>query len=124
MQSWLFKIAHNLVVDHLRKREKRKVTHLDEVEIPDDGNIDEVVETSLRMPKLARALEQLTENQREVIGLRFFGGLSSGETGRMMGKSDGAVREMQRAALSRLRQLMNDTESSGLRPDHHKDDVS
>ena len=124
MQSWLFKIAHNLVVDHLRKRKKQKITHLDEVEIPDDGDIDEVVETSLRVPKLARALEQLTENQREVIGLRFFGGLSSAETGRMMGKSDGAVREMQRAALSRLRELMNDTEASGLRPDHREGGVS
>ena len=48
----------------------------------------------------------LTQEQREVLGLRFFGGLSSKEVGSILKKSDGAVREMQRAAIEKLRRLL------------------
>ncbi len=51
-------------------------------------------------------MKQLTAEQREVINLRFFGGLTSKETGGLLGKSDGAVREMQRAAIEKLRGII------------------
>jgi len=106
MRAWLFKIAHNLVVDHLRKMSKRKDISINEVGIPAGLNIEEVVETKLEVERLSRALKQLTPLQREVIGLRFFAGLSSAEVGKILGKSSGAVREMQRAAVETLRKQM------------------
>ncbi len=106
MRSWLFKIAHNLVVDYLRKVSKRKSISMDEVEIPDRRNIEEAVETEFEIERLSKALKQLTSAQREVIGLRVFAGLSSAEAGKMLGKSSGAVREMQRAAVETLRKQM------------------
>ena len=109
MRAWLFKIAHNLVVDHLRKMSKRKDISIDEVGIParlNIENIEEVVETKLEVERLSKALKQLTPVQREVIGLRFFAGLSSAEVGKILGKSSGAVREMQRAAVETLRKQM------------------
>jgi len=51
-------------------------------------------------------MEQLTYEQREVIKLRFFSELSSKEAGEVLNKSDGAVREMQRAAIERLRKIL------------------
>jgi len=106
MKAWLFRIAHNIVVDHLRKMSKRKAKSLDGMEIPDSVTVEEVAERNSQIEILSHALERLTPAQREVIALRFFGGLSSAEVGKILGKSSGAVREMQRGALVTLRKLM------------------
>lgn len=106
MQAWLFKIAHNIVVDHFRKRSKQKVVPIDAMEVPDRLNLEEAVENKLQMERLSEALKQLTPAQREVIGLRFFAGLSSAEVGEVLGKNSGAVRQMQHAGLETLRKLM------------------
>ncbi|MFQ6121641.1 MAG: sigma-70 family RNA polymerase sigma factor [Dehalococcoidales bacterium] len=106
VRAWLFKIAYNVVVDYLRKTSKRKTVSLEEMEIPERLNIEEAVETKLEVERLSKALKQLTPAQRQVIGLRFFAGLSSTEVGKILGKSGGAVREMQRAAVETLRNQM------------------
>ena len=106
MHVWLFKIAHNIVVDYVRKMSKRKTVPLDTMEIRDELSLEETVETKLQVERLSKGLKQLTPAQREVIGLRFFAGLSSAEAGEILGKSGGAVREMQRAAIEKLRKLI------------------
>jgi RNA polymerase sigma-70 factor (ECF subfamily) len=106
MRFWIFKIARNIVIDHYRKKDKRRTVNLDEVEIPDHSDVEEAAELSLQVGELTKALKQLTEAQQEVISLRFFAGLSSAETARVMGKSGGAVSEIQCDALQRLRKLM------------------
>lgn len=106
MRAWLFRIAHNLVVDYLRKMSKRKTVSLSNVEVRDKVSTEETVETKLEMERLSNALKQLTPAQREVIGLRFFAGLSSDEVSKILGKSSGAVREMQHAAVETLRKQM------------------
>ncbi len=106
MQAWLFKIAHNLLVDHLRKAEKRKTVPIDSIEIEDRENLEEAVELRLQFEKVSEALRQLTPLQREVVSLRFFAGLTSVEVGKILGKSSGAVREMQRSAIKALRKLV------------------
>lgn len=106
MQVWLFRIAHNLVVDHLRKMTKRKTVPIDTV--PVEGGVDpaSVAEKNVEFERVTRAMEQLTGEQRKVLGLRFFGGLTSKEAGSILNKSHGAVREMQRAAIEKLRQIL------------------
>jgi RNA polymerase sigma-70 factor, ECF subfamily len=106
MRAWLFKIAHNAVIDYLRKMGKRRNVSLDDVEIPDKLDLEELMDTNLEIGRLSKAMQRLTPAQREVIGLRFFGGLSSEEAGKILGKNSGAVREMQRAAIEALRKEM------------------
>lgn len=106
MQAWLFRIAHNLVVDHWRKTTKHKKVPIDTVQVEADVNPVTVAEKNIELERVTKAMEQLTREQREVIGLRFFGGLTSRETGDILNKSDGAVREMQRAAIAKLRGLL------------------
>jgi RNA polymerase sigma-70 factor, ECF subfamily len=108
MQAWLFKIAHNLVVDHLRKVSRIKTVPIDTVEIIDKQDPIEAVERKIEMEKVGAAMVELTEEQREVLRLRFFGGLTSREAADVLQKSDGAVREMQRAALEKLRQILGE----------------
>jgi len=106
MRAWLFRIAHNLVVDHLRRKARQKTVPIDEVEVAADADTVSAVEKSMALQQVAEAMEQLTREQREVLRLRFFGGLSSKEAGDVLKKSDGAVREMQRAAIEKLRLLL------------------
>ena len=106
MQAWLFRIAHNLVVDHLRKAAKRKTVSIDTVQIEAEADPVALADRNIELEKVAGAMEQLTSEQREVLRLRFFGGLTSKEAGSILKKSDGAVREMQRAAVEKLRRLL------------------
>jgi RNA polymerase sigma-70 factor (ECF subfamily) len=107
MQAWLFKIAHNLVVDHLRKKvNKYKMVPIETAEIRDEADPGAAAEMNIELERVAMAMQSLTQEQGEVVRLRFFGGLTSREVGSLLGKSDGAVREMQRAALEKIRQLL------------------
>jgi len=101
--AWLFKIAHNLVVDYHRRRSQRQTVDLEKVEIEAASNPAMEAERTLEMDRVREAMKLLTAEQREILRLRFYGGLSSAEVGAMMGKSDGAVREAQSAALKKLR---------------------
>ena len=98
MQAWLFKIAHNMVVDQLRRRARRKVEPIQTVQLVDPNDPAVEVETRLQWKRVAEALRHLTRAQQQVIGLRFFSGLTSTEVGKILGKSNGAIREMQSAA--------------------------
>jgi len=107
MQAWLFKIAHNLVVDYLRRKAKLRAeaTDMELLQVGDEDPIEEA-ETKIRMEKVTEAMKKLTADQRQVISLRFMAGLASKEVAQAMKKTDGAVREMQRAAIEKLRTLL------------------
>ena len=106
MQAWLFRIAHNLVVDYLRKMSKQKTVDIDSVTIESDKGPEAIAEVNIEFERVKKSMGQLTRDQREVLSLRFLGELTSKETASIMGKSDGAVREMQRAATLKLRKIL------------------
>ena len=106
MQAWLFRIAHNLVVDHFRKTAKKKTIPIDSVQIESVTDPVRTAEMNIELARVNKAMEQLTPAQREVIRLRFFGGFTSKEVGQILNKGDGAIREMQRAATQSLRNLL------------------
>jgi RNA polymerase sigma-70 factor (ECF subfamily) len=106
MQAWLFRIARNLVVDHYRKMAKQKTIPIDTIQVTADTNPITVAEANIELGRVMKAMEGLTREQREVVELRLFGGLTSKETGSIVKKSDGAVREMQRASIEKLRKLL------------------
>jgi len=107
LQSWLFKIAHNMVVDYFRKKSRYLMVRNDETRYKGEDDPESRALSNLEMEKVKIALQKLTEEQREVINLRFFAGLPSKEVAILLNKTDGAVREMQRAALVKLRQMLN-----------------
>ncbi|HXZ30305.1 MAG TPA: sigma-70 family RNA polymerase sigma factor [Dehalococcoidia bacterium] len=106
MQSWLFRIAHNLTVDYLRKMDKRRTVPIDSVVLLGQDDPADTADKNIEFERVTEAMKQLTSEQRDVIDLRFFGGFTSKEVGGILGKSDGAVREMQRAAIEKLRGVM------------------
>lgn len=106
MQAWLFKIAHNLIVDHYRNSARRKTVPIDNVVLKIESNTEEKMMLELEVARVIKALDKLTESQRKVIELRFFGELSSEEAGQVLNKRSGAVRELQSAAIKNLRNLL------------------
>jgi len=106
MQAWLFRIAHNLVVDFLRRGAHRQTAPIDELLVAGAGGPEETVALHLQVETVAAAMEQLTPAQRDVLALRALGGLTSEQAGKVLGKSAGAVREMQSNALKSLRRLL------------------
>ena len=101
--AWLFRIARNLAIDHLRK-EGRKGRLGDEPVYHLDPAV--VAEKRLTIEQLVIAVEGLTLAQRDVIALRFAAGLSIAETAKVLGKREGAVKALQHSALVALRKRL------------------
>jgi len=105
--AWLYRIAHNQVVDHLRKKTKQAAAPLEASLLKSDNDPQLVAEQSLDIEQLSIATRRLTEAQREVVSLRFSGGLSIGEVAKIMGKSQGAVKALQHSAILALRKILS-----------------
>ncbi|MEE8413081.1 MAG: ECF subfamily RNA polymerase sigma factor, BldN family [Dehalococcoidales bacterium] len=108
--AWLYRIAHNQVVDYFRKKTKRPSTPLDDSLNISDGkkesNPQSMVEHSFSIEQVVSATQRLTEAQHEVISLRFTSELSIAEVARIMGKSQGAVKALQHSAIAALRKTL------------------
>lgn len=102
--AWLFRIAHNQVVDHLRKK-KRATLPLSE-SLPSSDNPQQITEHKLEIERLLSATKKLTEAQREVLSLRFSSELPIAEVAMVMGKSEGAVKALQHSAILALRRAL------------------
>lgn len=104
--SWLYRIAHNQVVDYLRKKSRRPTDPLPDIEPTGGDDPVKTTEIKFEMEALAKAAEQLTDLQREVISLRFAAQMSIAEVAKTMGKTEGAVKALQHSAVEALRRHM------------------
>ncbi|MGI8478178.1 MAG: RNA polymerase sigma factor [Thermomicrobiales bacterium] len=107
-RSWLFAIAHNVVADQGRERLRRPQSPLEAAESVVDPapSPEEEAERGERRLSVVAALALLTGEQRRVVELRL-AGLGGPEIAAVLGRSEVAVRAMQRRALLRLRELLN-----------------
>lgn len=108
-RAWLYRIAHNLLVDHFRKVKDRVPVPLDAVENKDAGEDDPLlaVEHKLRVERLHRALSRLDPSYREIVVLRFISGLSLREVALATDKTEAAVKSLQHRGLAALRLALN-----------------
>lgn len=109
ISAWLYRIAHDRVVDFLRRRTRQQVEVLDEGYIdptagPDELSLDRINHTALR-----EAISQLTEEQAEVVLLRFITGHSLKEVAQITGRTEGAIKALQHRALQTLGRLLGPT---------------
>jgi RNA polymerase sigma-70 factor (ECF subfamily) len=105
--SWLYRIAHNQVVDYLRKKSRHTTVPLDDAMAAGGGDPSQVAERKLEIEELSMATKKLTRAQQEVISLRFAGELSVAEVARATGKSEGAVKALQHNAIVALRKVLS-----------------
>jgi len=104
--AWLFRIAHDRVVDYFRRQAGKETVSLSEgLNVPSEG-LGATAEAALSRERLRQAFGQLTEEQKQVIVLKFGEGLTNAEVGRLLGKGEGAVKSLQHRALASLRQFL------------------
>jgi RNA polymerase sigma-70 factor (ECF subfamily) len=105
--SWVYRIAHNQVVDFLRQRNKKATVDIEGLSLPFQGEDPQHrMESELDIKQLKEATRQLTSAQQEVLSLRFAGELSIAQCAQIMGKSEGAIKALQHAAVQSLRKAL------------------
>ncbi len=111
-QSWLFQIARNLAIDHYRKTSNREHLVLEEDMTASSLDLARTVEHNLTSESLRQALERLTEDQRDVIVMRFVVEMPLAQVAKTLHKSEDAVKGLQRRALLNLRRILVEWEIS------------
>jgi len=110
--SWLYKIARNKVIDYYRTRKSH--VSLDETLLADtelfgvNPEHEKVIDASIDLTTIERALKELSPEQREIIELRFMADLSPAEIAKAVGKREGNVRIIQHRALQKLKKIIGE----------------
>lgn len=105
--SWLYRIAHNIVIDHYRGR--RETVDITDLNLPDEKRMNDPVvltEQSLSHDALRKAVGKLNKKYRQLILLKYVSGLSNPEIAKVMGRSEGNLRILKFRALRALRQIL------------------
>lgn len=113
--SWVIRIAHNLIIDHFRKEKQMNAVSNDDTEMDlfnskklADDNIEQLMVSSQIRKDLRRLINELPDDQREVVLLRHFGGLSFKEIADHTGVSINTALGRMRYALINLRKMINE----------------
>ena len=102
--SWVFTIARNSALDFLRSAPKRREVYGDEREAP----AEHVARDRLRDERVQSAIHGLPDEQRQVILLHWYGGLTFDEVGQVVGATGAAVRVRAHRAYEKLRVSLGD----------------
>lgn len=102
LSTWIHRIAHNLCVDHLRKRREETI---DEEAVQEAGPLDEIAAGN-EVARLRAALGQLPQNQRSAISLCHYQGFSNKEAAGIMDVSVQALESLLARAKRSLRKSL------------------
>lgn len=114
LRSYLFQIAYHLVVDHARDRQRIAPLEVADTTIRQEAKpVQAQAEERMLLDELSVAMErELTEEQRNVLVLRFQEDFSLKETAEIIGKNINAVKALQNRGINRLRQALGRDEGS------------
>jgi len=107
--AWLLRIAANALIDRARKQKRREPVVL-ELELAPTPTEPERVDAEARA-RLYRAVAELLPDQRRVIELRFAEDRSIAEIAAALGRSEGAVKQLQLRALAALRKRIGESDA-------------
>jgi RNA polymerase sigma-70 factor (ECF subfamily) len=103
--SWLYRIAHNLVADFLRRSKRAKTQRLND----DHSNVPHSADQSENVAlweSVSAAFRRLTIEQQQVLVSRFIEGLTLAETAAAMGKNENAIKALEFRALKSVRRIL------------------
>jgi RNA polymerase sigma-70 factor (ECF subfamily) len=106
--AWLMTIARNLCTDHFKAGRTRLEQTTEDMGVHDDATEgpENAVLTSLTNEVLLDGLRKLSEEQRDCLIMRFLQGLSIAETAQVLGRSEGAIKQLQLRGVRNLAKLM------------------
>ena len=106
-EAWVFGIARNAALDELRRRRRRARLETD----PEDlaaPSTDDHVELALRREAVRAALAALDERERDIVALKFIGGLSNAEIAGVLGVSESNAGTRLHRTITKLREACRD----------------
>jgi RNA polymerase sigma-70 factor, ECF subfamily len=108
VSTWLMTIAHHTAIDALRRRTSRDTIHpeADELERAPDTRID--VDNALENVMVTRAMQNLTPEERQLIELAYFEGLSHSQLATRTGIPLGTIKSRIRVGLQKLREALGE----------------
>ncbi len=104
--AWVFRIARNRIIDLHRRRRRRGEVDLNESLAGTLASPHSLAERAIERGQLQVALRYLTDEQRQVIVLKFIEGFDNRSVGKIMGRSEGAIKSLQHRALGALRRVL------------------
>jgi len=117
--SWVIRIAHNLIIDHFRKEKQMNSVSNDDSEVDlfnskklSDSNIEEIIVNSQIKAEIRTLINELPDDQREVVLLRHYGGLSFKEIADQTDVSINTALGRMRYALINLRKFIKEKDLS------------
>ena len=108
--AWVFRIARNRLIDTHRRRKRRGEVELSDTLASVLASPQALAERALDRGQLQLALRYLTDEQRQVIVLKFIEGFDNRSIGKVMGRSEGAIKSLQHRALGALRRILHQGE--------------
>jgi RNA polymerase sigma-70 factor (ECF subfamily) len=109
LRPWLIRIAHNLASNYYRDRSRRPQTPLDSIEPPAARHTTEsVAEGRAELRAVMAGIEELPEERREALIMRFALGMDNREIARAMNRSDGATKVLLHRAIKQLRERLDE----------------
>jgi len=107
--AWVFRIAHNLVIDYYRSRPRTETIELDESFVAEQREANPADATQMRFERseLRVAIHQLPEAYQQVIVLKFINEFSNAEVAAIMKRSEGSIRILQFRALAKMKALLD-----------------
>lgn len=113
--AWLFRVARNATIDHVRRLERvpRPTEDIAERVGPDPVTLEEYVVARVDSGVVRAAIMRLTDEQASVIACRFFWDMDVRETARALEKTEGAVKALQHRALRSLARILEEMGDDG-----------
>jgi RNA polymerase sigma-70 factor, ECF subfamily len=107
LRPWLIRIAHNLAANLYRDRSRRPQTHLDDTsELRTTHTTEDLVEGREELATILEAVQELPDDRREALIMRFALGMDNREIARAMGRTDGATKVLIHRAIKQLEGLV------------------
>jgi RNA polymerase sigma-70 factor (ECF subfamily) len=110
ISAWLFRIAHNLAMDHFRAH--RRWQPEEEPPEPADSaelSAEEEAMQSIGRQSMLEMIEGLSHDQQQVLTLKFVFNFPNGDVATILGKTEGAVKSLQHRALASLQRELAKT---------------
>ncbi len=106
--AWLFRIAHNLAMDHFRATKRwQPEEEVPEPEGAEESSAEEAALESIGRRSMLELIENLSHEQKQVLTLKFVFNFSNGEAATILGKTEGAVKSLQHRALASLQKQIS-----------------
>lgn len=121
--AWLYRISRNLVANWYRDNHRRQTVTLENVTLRGDGRQTphQAAESTNEREILLAAIQKLSPERQQLLTLKFIEKMSNAEIGRIMGRSEGAIKSLYHRTLVSLKEMLAEHENlvNGVQIDEH-----